>query len=99
MVPHAPLRVGVTLEQCWHTVPGGVARAALDSIDALHGRSDIDLIGVSARHRHLPPRPWVPSIPVRMLPLPRPLLYEAWHGVRWPPVSRATGRVDLVHAT
>src|SRR5690606_502480 len=26
-------------------------------------------------------------------------LYEAWHGLRWPPVERATGPVDVVHAT
>jgi glycosyltransferase involved in cell wall biosynthesis len=36
---------------------------------------------------------------VRRLPLPRPLLYESWHGAAWPPVQRATGPVDLVHAT
>jgi glycosyltransferase involved in cell wall biosynthesis len=36
-----------------------------------------------------------------MLPLPRPLLYEAWHApVRlWPSVEHATGSVDVVHAT
>ena len=33
------------------------------------------------------------------LPLPRVALYEAWHAVRWPPVERATGPVDVVHAT
>ena len=37
--------------------------------------------------------------PVRRLPLPRPLLYETWHALRWPPVERATGPVDVVHAT
>ncbi len=99
MVPRPPLRIGVTVEQCWHTVPGGTARAALDSIEALIDRPDIDMVGVSARHRGLPPETWAPSIPVRMLPLPRPLLYEAWHRLRWPPVTRATGPVDVVHAT
>ena len=33
------------------------------------------------------------------LPLPRPVLYETWHALRWPPVERATGPVDVVHAT
>lgn len=31
--------------------------------------------------------------------LPRPLLYEAWHRLRWPNVDGATGPVDVVHAT
>ena len=32
-------------------------------------------------------------------PLPRPALYEAWHALRWPAVERATGPVDVIHAT
>lgn len=94
------VRVAVTLEQCWHRVPGGVARAALESVRALlDRRPDIDQIGVSARHAHPPPPAWRPAVPVRMLPLPRILLYEAWHGLRRPPVERATGPVDVIHAT
>jgi glycosyltransferase involved in cell wall biosynthesis len=38
-------------------------------------------------------------VPVRALPLPRLALYEAWHLARWPAVQRATGPVDLIHAT
>jgi glycosyltransferase involved in cell wall biosynthesis len=34
-----------------------------------------------------------------MLPLPRLALYEAWHYLRRPSVQRATGDVDVVHAT
>lgn len=34
-----------------------------------------------------------------MLPLPRLALYESWHRLRWPSVEKATGRVDVVHAT
>jgi glycosyltransferase involved in cell wall biosynthesis len=36
---------------------------------------------------------------VAHLPLPRLALYEAWHALRWPRVERATGPVDVVHAT
>jgi glycosyltransferase involved in cell wall biosynthesis len=36
---------------------------------------------------------------VRALALPRRLLYETWHVLRRPHVERATGRVDLIHAT
>jgi glycosyltransferase involved in cell wall biosynthesis len=93
------LRVAVTLEQCWHKVPGGVARAALESVRSIEGDPTIEQIGVSAWHRQPPPEPWTPTIPVRALPMPRRALYESWHRLRWPPVSQATGPVDVVHAT
>lgn len=35
---------------------------------------------------------------VKHLPLPRRLLYESWHRLRWPNVESATGGVDAVHA-
>ncbi len=94
-----PPRVAVTLEQCWHRVPGGTARAALETTRALHAGGGVELVGVAARHRFDPPRPWVPSIPVAMLPLPRLALYEAWHRFGRPPVERATGPVDAIHVT
>jgi glycosyltransferase involved in cell wall biosynthesis len=34
-----------------------------------------------------------------MLPLPRVALYESWHRLRRPDVQRATGVVDVIHAT
>jgi glycosyltransferase involved in cell wall biosynthesis len=93
-------RVAVTLEQCWHRVPGGVARAAVGSARAVAvGHPGIEQVGVAARHRRPAPPPWQPPIPVRHLPLPRRALYEGWHTLRWPPVQRATGPVDVVHAT
>lgn len=94
-----PLRIAVTLEQCWHDVPGGVATSALSSVDALRAHTDLELVGVSARHRHPAPAAFRPSIPVRSLPLPRPLLYESWHRLRRPAVQRATGPVDVIHVT
>jgi glycosyltransferase involved in cell wall biosynthesis len=93
------MRVAVTLEQCWHRVPGGVARAALDTVAAVAANSRIDQIGVSALHRRAPAPEWRPSIAVRSLPLPRAALYAAWTRFRHPLVERATGTVDLVHAT
>ena len=96
------VRVAVTLEQCWHRVPGGTATSILGLLGALRDRLELDLVGVAARHADSPPAPFVPPIPVTHLPLPRPLLYEGWHApgaLRWPPVERATGAVDVVHAT
>jgi glycosyltransferase involved in cell wall biosynthesis len=94
------MRVAMTLEQCWHRVPGGTATATLGLARALARREEVDLVGVAARHRTPPPAPFEPPIPVRHLPFPRLALYEAWHGpLPWPPVQRATGPVDVVHAT
>ncbi|CAN5712854.1 glycosyltransferase family 1 protein [soil metagenome] len=93
------LRVAVTVEQCWHRVPGGTAWSVLELVAALDRRADVDVLGVAARHAHPPPEPWAPPVALRHLPLPRLLLYEAWHGLRWPAVERATGGIDVVHAT
>ena len=93
------MRAAVVIEQCWHRVPGGTASAVLEQVAAVEATGRVDQVGVAARHRRPPPEPWRPAIPVRHLPLPRLALYQAWHRLRWPAVERATGPVDLVHAT
>lgn len=96
-----PLRVAYTLEQCWHSVPGGTASAALAIANELrrsHG-DDVELIGVAGRHRRLPDPAFRPAIVVRTLPIARPWLYEAWLRLGWPKVEGATGPVDVVHST
>ena len=93
------LSVAVTLEQLWHRVPGGTATATLGMIHALATRDDVEVIGVSARHARPPEESFRTTVPIRQLPLPRVALYEAWHRMRWPSVERATGTVDVVHAT
>jgi glycosyltransferase involved in cell wall biosynthesis len=67
--------------------------------EAVAGTREAEVVGVSALHRRPPPEPWVPPFEVRSLALPRIALYESWHRLRAPKVERATGRVDLVHAT
>lgn len=91
------MRVAVSLEQCWHEVPGGTALTSIDLARALDARPDVEVIGVAARHRRPPAEPFVPTVPVRHLPLPRLALYEAWHGIRYPHVEAATGPVDILH--
>jgi glycosyltransferase involved in cell wall biosynthesis len=91
------VRIAATLEQCWHEVPGGSAVAALHLVRHMAEREDI--VGVSARHRQGPPEAFTPPVPVRQLPLPRLAMYESWAWLRWPPVERATGSVDVVYAT
>jgi glycosyltransferase involved in cell wall biosynthesis len=93
------LTVAYTLEQCWHRVPGGTATSALGTARALKACDGIELVGVAARHRTPPPDPWTPPLAVRHLPLPRKALYESWHVLRAPRVERATGPVDVLHAT
>jgi glycosyltransferase involved in cell wall biosynthesis len=99
-VPDSPaVRVAVTVEQCWHRVPGGSAVATLELLRALVDHGGAELVGVAAYHASLPQEPWRPPIPILRLPLPRLALYETWHALRWPTVERTTGPVDLVHAT
>jgi len=78
------VRVALTLEQCWHRVPGGTAVAALELAAALQAVDGVELVGVAAAHREEPARAFRPSIPVRRLRLPRPVLYESWHRLRRP---------------
>jgi glycosyltransferase involved in cell wall biosynthesis len=93
------MRVALTVEQSWTSVPGGTARATIELARALQTRSDVDVIGVAARHARPAPDEWSPPVPVHHLGLPRVALYEAWHKLRWPPVESATGVVDVVHGT
>lgn len=85
-------------EQCWYEVPGGTARSTIDLARALDLRDDVEVVGVAARHRRPAPAAWWPPVPVHHLPLPRRLLHETWHAIRWPDVEHATGRVDVCHA-
>jgi glycosyltransferase involved in cell wall biosynthesis len=93
------VRVAFTMEQCWHRVPGGTATSINRLAKAMAAEEDIQLIGVAGRHRHLPDEAWTPPIPIAHLPIASPWLYETWLRRNWPKVERATGRVDVAHAT
>jgi glycosyltransferase involved in cell wall biosynthesis len=80
-------------------VPGGTAVAALELARALAERPGLELVGGAARHRDPPPDQWQPPIEVRHLALPRIVLYESWHYLRRPQLERATGPIDVIHAT
>src|SRR4051794_41475479 len=81
----------MTLEQCWHRVPGGTARAAVETAAVLAEGTDVELTGVAARHREPPAVPYRPPVPVKQLLLPRRALYDAWHRLRWPKIGGAGG--------
>ncbi len=93
------VRVAYTLEQCWHRVPGGTGVAAMRVAEAMAAESDVTLLGVAGRHAHVPSDPWSPPIPIGHLPVGGPLLYDLWLRRGWPKVERATGPIDVAHAT
>ena len=93
------MRVAYTLEQCWHRVPGGTAVAALKTAEALNRVPGVELVGVAGRHDRPPAESWLPPVPVAQLRIAAPWLYEGWLRAGWPKVERATGKVDVAHAT
>ncbi len=94
------IRVGYTLEQCWHPNPGGTAVAALRIARELATMAeDIELYQVAGRHPTVPRPEFRPVGQVAMLPLSRPLLYETWTRLNWPKLESVTGELDVAHAT
>jgi glycosyltransferase involved in cell wall biosynthesis len=67
--------------------------------EAMSNEPDVTLVGVAGRHAHVPSEPWSPPIPIAHLPVGGPLLYDLWLRREWPKVERATGPVDVAHAT
>jgi glycosyltransferase involved in cell wall biosynthesis len=95
-----PIRVAYTVEQCWHPSPGGTAIAALRIARELAARpDDVELHLVAGKHPIAPVPEFRPAGPVAMLPLARPVLYEAWTRLNWPKVESVTGEIDVAHAT
>ncbi len=99
-VSMSPIAVAYTLEQSWHPTPGGTAIAALRVARELSSMPDaVTLHQVAGRHPAPPPVEFRPAGSVAMLPLARPLLYEAWTRLNWPKVESVTGPIDVAHAT
>ena len=93
------MRVAITLEQCWHAVPGGTGVYGIEVASELARLPGLDMLGVAGRHRRPATSGFAPAIPMRVLPIGGPLLYESWLRLGWPRVEAATGPVDVVHAT
>ena len=93
------VRVAITLEQCWHDVPGGTGVYGVEVARELATLPGLEVIGVAGRHRAPATAGFVPPVGVRPLPLSGPYLYESWLRLGWPRVEGATGAVDVVHAT
>ncbi|WP_328698642.1 glycosyltransferase family 4 protein [Cellulomonas citrea] len=90
------LQVGMTVEQCWHAVPGGSGTYIRELLRELPA-AQVAVTGLAAWHRD-ESAPGL-GIPVRRVPLPRRGLYEAWNRVRRPGAESVLGPVDVLHAT
>jgi hypothetical protein len=93
------VRVALTFEQCWRESPGGTGVAAVELGRALAARDDMKVIGVAGRHRRAATAGYEPTVAVAQLPLAGPLLVESSLRFGWPRIERATGPVDVLHAT
>ncbi|MFV0258799.1 MAG: glycosyltransferase family 4 protein [Acidimicrobiales bacterium] len=90
--------VGVPVEQFWHRVPGGTARATLETIRASVARPDLELLGVAAWHRPSHRGRTEGLLPVRFLPMHRATLYRQWIRGAPPRLEQVLGRLDVVWA-
>ena len=75
------------VEQFWHKVPGGTAKATERTVAALLDRDEFSITGLAARHRPAPSGAESTDFGAARVPrgcdivysrLPRPALYESW---------------------
>src|SRR2546423_7635214 len=104
------MRVALNLEQLVQPAPGGIGRYTaelarlLPALPAGEG-DEITLVPFVARHRREDVETrlrefGLDGVDPVVLPLPRPLLYDAWHLLRRPRLgrSRRLRYADVVHA-
>lgn len=92
------IRVGLTLTQDWHRVPGGTAVAANSLAAELERSGEVELTGVVPRTGR-PTDGFAPQVPTRRLRLGLPWLYDSWHHLRWPRITSAVPEAEIVHLT
>src|SRR2546429_203692 len=104
------MRVALTLEQLLQPAPGGIGRYTAELarlLPALPARDgdETTLVPFVARHRREDVETrlcefGLDGVDPVVLPLPRPLLYDAWHLLRRPRLgrSRRLRYADVVHA-
>jgi glycosyltransferase involved in cell wall biosynthesis len=104
------MRVALNLEQLLQPAPGGIGRYTAELARLLPtlpstGADEITLVPFVARHRREDVEArlrefGLDGVDPVVLPLPRPLLYDAWHLLRRPRLgrSRRLRYTDVVHA-
>jgi len=93
------VRVALTFEHCWRESPGGTGVASVELGRALAARGDVEVVGVAGRHRRPATPGYEPTVAMKYLPIAGPLLVETSLRFGWPRVERATGPLDVLHAT
>src|SRR5579864_5260317 len=96
------LRVAVNAEQLLYRSPGGIGRYTSGLLTVMpRVFPDVEPVAFTALHRRRDVAAAFDAAGVEadalMLPIPRPLLYEAWHTLGTPGIPRAW-KADLVHA-
>ena len=96
------VRVAVNVEQLLHDAPGGIGRYTAELVRLLPA-AGIDVIAFTARHRRARIDDafgayGLSGVDAVALPLPAPLLYDAWHVLGLAGPVRRVAPIDLVHA-
>jgi glycosyltransferase involved in cell wall biosynthesis len=99
------MRVGLNVEQLFHPVPGGIGRYTARLATLLTElRPPDEIVAFAALHSPRAVRRIASADGVTrpvVLPLPRPVLYDLWHGMNAPSLSALSRRLrglDVVHA-
>lgn len=98
------MRVAVNVEQLLQPAPGGIGRYTAQLVRLLRTRDPrVDVTVFTARHSRRDVDAALGAHGLRdadavVLPLPRPLLYDAWHVLGRGGPGRRVAPVDLVHA-
>ena len=91
-------RVAFLVEQNWHRVPGGTARATNRLIEELSAAELAEVIGISGRHREPPVLELPARIEHRTMPMPGRILREVWSRRARPSVDLRTDSCEVFHA-
>lgn len=97
MVERQGIRVGFTLTQLSHKVPGGSARAALDLLQALTEFQELAMTPLTARPRRADAPDNLQN--ERSLRLHYAALYELWNRTSFTGSRSAFSGLDVVHCT
>ena len=92
------LRLAAIVEQLWHTVPGGTARATREILSGLSQDEELEIHGLAGWHGRNHRSHEIQGITTHYVEAHRRVLYEAWLRFGFPSVERETGSVDVVWA-
>ncbi len=96
------VRVAVNVEQLLHEAPGGIGRYTAELVRLLPAQG-VDVTAFTARHSRADVQTALAAhdlahVEPVILPLPAPVLYDAWHLPGLANPVRRVAPVDLVHA-